>query len=68
MVYGILSIANETDQTLSMVIKYSSQTPFTIMNSFPVLRVPAGIRNALSKILLENKPESMLFCLLLCIG
>jgi len=60
MVYDILSVVNETDQTLSMVIKYSSQTPYTVMNSFPVLRIPTATRNALNKILLENKPEPML--------
>ncbi len=54
-------IAHETDQTLCMSIKYTSRTPSGFMNGFPVLRMPGTKRNAVSKIMANNKPESMLY-------
>lgn len=63
MVLQTFIIANETDQTLAMSIKYSSQAPYTAMNGFPILRVPTSMRESLSKIMADNKPESMLLVL-----
>ena len=44
-----------------MTIKFASQTPYTIMNGFPVLRMATLLRDNLIKVLEDNKPESMLF-------
>jgi hypothetical protein len=44
-----------------MAVKVTARTPCCFLNGFPVLRVGSGVRNAVAKIMANNKPESMLY-------
>jgi len=44
-----------------MAAKFAARTPCCFLNGFPVLRVASSVRNAVAKIMANNKPENMLY-------
>ena len=50
----------ESDLSLPMATKYSSQTPYGFTDGFPVLKISGVIRQAIKKTLAANKPKNMM--------
>ena len=60
MVYCDILIDGQTDTTLAMAVKFSNKSLYSIMNGFPVLRVPPDLRDNINKIMQANQPQNLL--------
>jgi hypothetical protein len=67
VVFGYLKLL-DTGESMPTAIKYSGKTSHCFMNAFPVFRVPSKLRQQLLNIMLEHKPKSMLYSLLITLG
>ena len=57
---GNIILNIDTDSSIPMAIKFSSQNPYCSMNGFPVFRMSSKIRKNIKNQLIKYKPNEIL--------